>query len=226
MKRNKTSKAWMHRHVTDPYVRQARDEGYRSRAAFKLLEIADRDRLLRPGLTVVDLGAAPGGWSQAAARSVGPAGRVIALDLLEMVPLAGVVVIQGNVHDAATLARLTHALEDRLVDLVISDMAPNLSGVAISDQASSIALAELAMEFAKHRLKPGGNFLVKVFQGQGYDGFVSQMRRAFEHVRVRKPKASRDSSREVYLLGQRSTGGSLLARDPLQGPRSRCDRPD
>jgi 23S rRNA (uridine2552-2'-O)-methyltransferase len=218
MKRNKTSKAWMQRHVTDPYVRWAREQGYRSRAAFKLLEIAERDRLLRPGLTVVDLGAAPGGWAQAAARFVGPTGRVIALDVTEMAPLPGVTFILGDIQDAAALARLEQALEDRHADLVISDMAPNLSGVAATDQAGCIRLADLALEFAMRSLQPGGSFLVKLFQGSGYDGFVCRIRAGFEQVRVRKPKASRDSSREVYLLAQRPTRGGSAASGTVASP--------
>lgn len=201
MKKHKTSKAWMHEHVTDPYVRRAKTEGWRSRAAFKLMEIDDKDRLLRPGMVVVDLGAAPGGWSQVAARKVG-GGRVLALDLLEMAPVAGVEFIQGDFREDAVLAELTLRLSGRPVDLVISDMAPNISGIAGSDQARSVHLAELALEFSRHHLKPGGIFLVKVFQGEGFDAFRKAMMEVFEKVLVRKPKSSRDRSSEVYLLGQ------------------------
>ena len=201
MKKHKTSKAWMHEHVTDPYVRRAKTEGWRSRAAFKLMEIDDKDRLLRPGMVVVDLGAAPGGWSQVAARKVG-GGRVLALDLLEMAPVAGVEFIQGDFREDAVLAELTLRLSGRPVDLVISDMAPNISGIAGSDQARSVHLAELALEFSRHHLKPGGIFLVKVFQGEGFDAFRKAMMEFFEKVLVRKPKSSRDRSSEVYLLGQ------------------------
>jgi 23S rRNA (uridine2552-2'-O)-methyltransferase len=197
----KTSRAWMRRHVTDAYVKRARQEGYRSRAAYKLMEIDARDRLLRPGMTVVDLGAAPGGWSQVAAERVGPKGRVLALDLLQMTPLAGVEFLQGDFRDADVEARLADALGSTGADLVLSDMAPNISGVAVTDQARSIELAELAMEFACKWLKPGGRFLVKLFQGEGFEGFLKLMQARFRKVVVRKPGASRDRSSETYLLG-------------------------
>jgi 23S rRNA (uridine2552-2'-O)-methyltransferase len=225
MSRNKTSKAWMRRHVNDLYVRQARDEGYRSRAAFKLIEIAARDQLLKPGMTVVDLGAAPGGWSQAAAAAVGTSGRVIALDAIEMMPLSGVTFVLGDFREPAVLAELESILEGCLPDLVLSDMAPNLSGVAVTDQARAMALAELALEFAVQWLKPEGAFLVKTFHGSGYEEFVRQMRRFFVTVQVRKPKASRGSSSEVYLMGRRPINGARLAREPLDPPRCRCDSP-
>lgn len=201
MKKHKTSKAWMHEHVTDHYVQRAKAEGWRSRAAFKLMEIDEKDRLLRPGMVVVDLGAAPGGWSQVAAERVGSGGRVLALDLLDMAPVAGVEFIQGDFREDAVLAELTFRLVGRPVDLVISDMAPNISGIAATDQARSVHLAELALEFASRHLKPGGNFLVKTFQGQGFDAFRKAMEEAFDKVVVRKPKSSRDRSSEVYLLG-------------------------
>jgi len=205
VKKHKTSKAWMHEHVTDPYVQRAKAEGWRSRAAFKLMEIDEwdksGDRLLRPGMVVVDLGAAPGGWSQVAVERVGGHGRVLALDLLEMAPLAGVDFIQGDFREDAVLAALTLRLAGRPVDLVISDMAPNISGIAVSDQARSVHLAELALEFAAVHLKPGGNFLVKTFQGAGSEAFRKAMMAAFDKVVVRKPKSSRDRSSEVYLLG-------------------------
>ncbi len=190
----------MREHVNDPYVQRAKAEGWRSRAAFKLMEIDDRDRLLRPGMVVVDLGAAPGGWSQVAAKRVG-GGRVLALDLLEMVPLAGVEFFQGDFREDAVLAELTLRLGGRPVELVISDMAPNISGIAISDQARSMHLAELALEFAVRHLKLGGNFLVKTFEGAGSAAFRKTMNAAFEKVVVRKPKSSRDRSNEVYLIG-------------------------
>ena len=201
VKKHKTSKAWMHEHVTDPYVQRAKAEGWRSRAAFKLMEIDDKDRLLRPGMVVVDLGAAPGGWSQVAAQRVGSNGRVLALDLLEMAPVAGVEFFQGDFREDAVLRELTLRLARRPVDLVISDMAPNISGIAVSDQARSMHLAELALEFAAAHLKPGGNFLVKTFQGEGFDAFRKAMNAAFDKVVVRKPKSSRDRSSEVYLMG-------------------------
>lgn len=202
MKRSKTSKAWMQEHVNDPYVKKAKQEGWRSRAAYKLQEIDDRDHLLRPGITVVDLGAAPGGWSQLAAQKLAGKGRVIALDVLEMVGLPGVTFIQGDFREDAVLEQLVAALDGKPVDLVISDMAPNMSGVGIADQARSMHLAELALDFAATWLKPGGTFLVKVFQGTGFQEYLAEMRRHFRQVATRKPKASRDRSSEVYLLGK------------------------
>jgi 23S rRNA (uridine2552-2'-O)-methyltransferase len=203
MKKHKTSKAWMREHVTDPYVQRAKAEGWRSRAAFKLMQIDHRDTLLKRGMIVVDLGAAPGGWSQAAAQKVGAGGSVLAVDLLELAPIPGVEFIRGDFSDAAVLAALETKLGGRSVDLVISDLAPNMAGIACADQARSIALAELALDFAQRHVKPGGDFLVKVFQGQGFDAFRAAMSQVFERVVVRKPKSSRDRSSEVYLLGQR-----------------------
>lgn len=201
MKRAKTSKAWMKEHVNDFFVKQAKKEGYRSRAAYKLIEIAERDHLLKPGMTVVDLGAAPGGWSQVAADKVGDKGTVIALDLLEMVALPGVTFIRGDFREAAVLAELNNCLAGRTVDLVISDMSPNISGVGMSDQARSMHLAELALEFSVERLNLGGKFLVKVFQGSGFEEFLRAMRATFKQVVTRKPEASRGRSSEMYLLG-------------------------
>jgi 23S rRNA (uridine2552-2'-O)-methyltransferase len=206
MARTKTSKAWMREHVTDPYVRRAKQEGYRSRSAFKLIQVLEKDRLVRTGMTVVDLGAAPGGWSQVLAPLVGSAGRVVALDMLEMEPIEGVTFIRGDFSETATLERLEKELSGRDIDLVVSDMAPNISGVGLVDQARSIGLADLTLEFARNRLKPGGSFLVKMFQGSGVDAFRKQLAEAFSTVSVRKPKASRDRSSELYLLarGKRS----------------------
>jgi 23S rRNA (uridine2552-2'-O)-methyltransferase len=209
MSRTKSSRAWLARHVGDPYVHKARAQGYRSRSAYKLTEIAEKDRLLRPGMAVVDLGAAPGGWSQVLAERVGPQGRVVSVDLLEMAPLAGVTLIRGDVREEEVLGQLDAALGGTPPDLVVSDMAPNLSGVAATDQARSIALCEIALEFARARLKPRGALLLKVFQGGGYPEFLAAMRAAFDEVASRKPGASRDSSSEMYLLGRRprsSTG--------------------
>lgn len=191
----------MREHVNDPYVQLARKEGWRSRAAFKLLEIDDRDRLLRSGEVVVDLGAAPGGWSQVAARRVGAGGLVIALDLLEMEPVHGVDFIQGDFRDDGILARLEERLAGRRVGLVMSDMAPNMSGVPLVDQARIMHLAELGLDFCRAHLKPEGAFLVKVFQGTDYAAFLRSMREVFRSVAVRKPAASRDRSAELYLLG-------------------------
>jgi 23S rRNA (uridine2552-2'-O)-methyltransferase len=195
-------KTWMQEHVADRYVKRARAEGLRSRASFKLEQIAGRDRLLAPGMLVVDLGAAPGGWSQVVARRIAPDGRVIALDLIEMPGLAGVTFIHGDFRDDETLAALERALAGRKADLVLSDLAPNLSGIAATDQARALALAELAVQFALKHLKPQGNFLVKAFQGAGFDNFVEDVRRQFRTVAVRKPDASRSRSREVYVVAK------------------------
>jgi len=202
MARSKTSRAWLREHVNDPYVQRARREGYRSRAAYKLQEIARADRLIAPGMTVVDLGAAPGGWSQVAAERVGPKGKVIAVDLLEMPRLRAVVFIQGDFREAETIARIETELHGALVDLVVSDMAPNMSGITVSDQARVVHLAELAMDFAIKCLKPEGNFLVKTFQGAGFPELREAMRRHFRQVLTRKPEASRGRSSEIYLLGK------------------------
>ncbi|MEZ5584835.1 MAG: 23S rRNA (uridine(2552)-2'-O)-methyltransferase RlmE [Candidatus Competibacteraceae bacterium] len=202
MSRSKSSKRWLQEHFSDPYVQQAQQQGYRSRAVFKLKEIQDKDRLLKPGMTVIDLGAAPGGWSQLAAQLVGGKGRVIALDRLAMEPLGGVEFIQGDFHEQATYDQLLQRLGGRTVDLVISDMAPNISGVKAADQAGSVYLAELAFDFAKHSLRQGGDLLVKVFQGQGFDPLFKELRRHFASVVSRKPKSSRSRSAEVYLLAR------------------------
>jgi 23S rRNA (uridine2552-2'-O)-methyltransferase len=200
MKPSKTSKQWMREHINDPFVQLAQKEGYRSRAAYKLMEIDAKDHLLKPGMVVVDLGATPGGWSQVAARQVGRGGKVIALDLLPLDPLGGVDFIQGDFRDDAVLQQLQVLLQGKQVGLVISDMAPNISGVPSADQARAIHLAELAMEFALEHLQPDGSFLVKVFQGAGFEEYLKAMRSRFAKVASRKPKASRDRSSEVYLL--------------------------
>ena len=202
MKRTRTSNAWLREHVNDTYVQRAKSEGYRSRAAFKLMEIDDRDHLIRAGEVVVDLGATPGGWSQVAAKRMQGKGRVIALDLLEMEPLHGVEFIQGDFREDAVLNQLETTLAGEKVGLVLSDMAPNISGVVVSDQARVMHLAELGLDFSRSWLKPDGAFLVKVFQGYGYEDFVKEMRQAFTVVSTRKPDASRDRSPEVYLLGR------------------------
>ena len=201
MKPTKTSKQWMREHINDPYVQQAQKDGYRSRAAYKLLEIDERDLLIKTGMIVVDLGATPGGWSQVAANKVGGKGKIIALDLLPLSPLPRVEFIQGDFREDNVLAQLEEKLGGRQIELVISDMAPNISGIDLSDQARSIHLAELALEFAVQHLKPGGAFLVKVFQGVGFEDYVKTMRKHFDRVASRKPKASRDRSSEVYMLG-------------------------
>jgi len=202
MARSKSSRRWLAEHFDDAYVKRAQQEGWRGRAAFKLLEIDAKDRLLRPGARVVDLGAAPGAWSQVAARAVGAAGCVFALDLLPMEPLDGVTVLHGDFTEDEPLRALETALGGQPVDLVLSDMAPNMSGVSAVDQPRSMYLAELALAFANQWLKPGGDFLVKVFQGEGFDAFLADCRAAFEKVQIRKPRASRPRSREVYVLGR------------------------
>ena len=208
MKRTKTSKQWMMEHVNDVYVQRAKAEGYRSRAAYKLIEVAARDRLLKPGMVVVDLGAAPGGWSQVAAVNVGARGRVIALDLLPMDALRNVTFLQGDFRDDAVVGALEQELAGRPIDLVLSDMSPNISGIALSDQARAMHLAELALEFAVNHLKPGGALLVKVFQGSGFQEFMREMRGRFNEVASRKPEASRGRSNELYLLGRGRKGGA------------------
>ena len=201
MKPSKTSKQWMREHINDPYVQMAQKDGYRSRAAYKLLEIDERDHLIKAGMVVVDLGATPGGWSQVVANKIGDKGKVIALDLLPLAPLARVEFILGDFREDNILAQLEEKLEGKQIGLVISDMAPNISGIDSADQARSIHLAELALEFAAQHLKPGGAFVVKVFQGSGFEAYVKLMRTHFKKVVSRKPKASRDRSSEVYMLG-------------------------
>ena len=202
MKKSPSSKQWLRRHVNDPYVQRSKREGYRSRSTYKLAEIDERDRVLRPGQVVVDLGAAPGGWSQYAAKRVGNGGLLVAIDLLPMDPVSGVTFVQGDFTSRTGLEQVRTALSGRQVDVVLSDMAPNLSGIAVSDQAKSMYLAELARDFAQLQLKREGAFLVKVFQGAGYDDYLKSLRRAFQKVVVRKPDASRDESAEQYLLAR------------------------
>lgn len=202
MARSKTSKKWLTEHFDDPYVKKAQQEGWRSRAIYKLIEIDERDRLLKPGMTVVDLGAAPGGWSEYAARQVGSKGRVIALDLLPMDAIAGVEFIEGDFHEEAVYERLLAVLDGRPVDLVMSDMAPNMSGMKAVDQPRAMYLAELSLELAQKVLKPGGDMLIKAFTGEGLDEFKREIRQHFAKLIVRKPKASRARSPEIYLLAR------------------------
>jgi 23S rRNA (uridine2552-2'-O)-methyltransferase len=203
MKRPKTSRAWwLDRHVHDPFVKLAQKEGYRSRAAYKLLGLDDRDHLLKPGMTVVDLGAAPGGWCQVAAKKVGEQGKVIGIDLLPVAPVPGVQLFQADFTEAEGLALVEDALEGRKADLVLSDMAPNISGVKDADQAKHYLLAELALDFAVRWLKPEGAFVVKVFQGSGFEEYLKQVRAVFNKVVTRKPDASRDESRENFLVAR------------------------
>ena len=197
---SKTSKAWMQEHVNDTYVKQAQAQGFRSRAAYKLKEIDERDHLLAPGQVVVDLGAAPGSWTQVIAGRVGASGKVIGLDLLPVDPIAGVELIQGDFREDAVLAELEKTLAGRKVDLVVSDMAPNISGISSADQARSLHLCELALEFSCKHLKRGGNFLVKTFQGAGFNAFQKELQKHFKTVASRKPQASRGRSSEMYLL--------------------------
>jgi len=201
MKPTRTSKAWMQEHLNDEFVKRAQKEGYRARAAYKLIEIDDKDKLIKPGMTIVDLGSTPGSWSQVAVQRLKGHGRVIALDILDMTPIAGVEFIQGDFREEAVLKQLEEMLENKPVDLVIADMAPNISGVKDVDQAGANYLTELALAFSLQWLKPHGNFLVKVFIGSGFDEIVKDMRSKFDKVVTRKPKASRDRSSEVYLLG-------------------------
>lgn len=200
--RSKSSQRWLREHFADPYVKKAQAEGLRSRAAYKLEELVERDRLLKPGMVVVDLGAAPGGWSQWVRQALGESGRVIASDILEMPSLAGVEFLHGDFREDAVLSTLETMLGDQPVDLVLSDMAPNMSGVDAVDQARVMHLAELAMDFADRHLRTGGTFLIKVFQGIGFDDYVRELRKRYAKVSIRKPAASRKRSPEVYALAQ------------------------
>ena len=202
MARGKSSRRWLAEHFDDPYVKLAQKKGLRSRSAFKLLELQDKYQLIRPDMIVVDLGAAPGGWCQVAQSLLGDNGRLIAMDILPMEPLPGVQFIQGDFTEDESLHAIEEALQGKRVDLVLSDLAPNMSGVTAIDQAKAMYLAKLALDFMRAQLKPGGDFLVKLFQGEGFDDFVLEVRSLFGQVRVRKPKASRPRSREVYLLAR------------------------
>lgn len=200
--RSKSSKAWLNEHVNDHYVHMAQKDGYRARAAYKLLEINEKDKLIQAGTVLADLGSAPGSWSQVAAKLVGKQGEVFALDILPMDPIDGVSFIQGDFREDEVLAEFESLLDNRPLDLVICDMAPNMSGNAVTDQARSFYLCELALDFTAHHLKPGGSFLVKVFQGAGYQEYLAAMRGMFGVVQTRKPEASRNRSSEIYLLGK------------------------
>jgi len=202
VKKSHSSKQWLRRHVNDPYVQRSKKDGYRSRSAYKLTEIDDRDKLLKPGMVVIDLGSAPGGWSQVLARRLGAKAAVIAIDLLPMEPVPGVTFLQGDFTARSGLAALGDALDGRKADVVLSDMAPNFTGIAVSDQARTLELAELARDFALLHLQREGALLVKIFQGAGYDEYLKMLRRAFVKVVVRKPDASRGESAEQYLLAR------------------------
>ncbi|MCY1534871.1 Ribosomal RNA large subunit methyltransferase E [compost metagenome] len=202
MKRSKSSRRWLDEHVNDPYVKRAQKDGLRSRASYKLIELNEKDKLIHPGMLVMDLGSAPGGWSQVAGRLVGEKGRVLASDILPMDPLDNVDFIQGDFTDDAVFQQILDKLDGNQSDLIISDIAPNISGVAAADQASSMYLVELVLDMVRQVLKPNGNFVAKVFQGEGSDEFLKDVRTSFEKVVIRKPEASRPRSREVYLVGK------------------------
>lgn len=202
MARSKSSGRWLKEHFDDQYVKQAQKDGYRSRASYKLLEIQDKDCILRPGMTVIDLGSAPGGWSQVTSRVIGDKGTLIASDILPMDSIADVTFIQGDFTEDSVYQEILTAVNNRPVDLVISDMAPNMSGIRTADQASAMFLCELALDLASKVLKPGGDFLIKIFQGEGFDAYLKQVREQFEKVQMRKPASSRDRSREQYLLAR------------------------
>ncbi|WP_049629054.1 23S rRNA (uridine(2552)-2'-O)-methyltransferase RlmE [Cellvibrio sp. pealriver] len=202
MARSKSSNRWLDEHVNDPYVKKAQIDGYRARAAYKLIELNDKDKLIRPGMLVMDLGSAPGSWSQIAGRLVGVKGRVIASDILPMDSLEHVDFIQGDFTEESVFNQIMEKIGERRVDVVISDMAPNISGVDAVDQASSIYLVELALDMARRVLKPKGDFVAKVFQGEGSDDYIKEVKTSFEKVLIRKPDASRPRSREVYVVGK------------------------
>ncbi|MCK9237500.1 MAG: 23S rRNA (uridine(2552)-2'-O)-methyltransferase RlmE [Thiopseudomonas sp.] len=202
MARSKSSGRWLKEHFDDPYVKMAQRDGYRSRASYKLLEIQEKDRIMRPGMTVVDLGSAPGGWSQVASRIVGEKGCMIASDILPMDGMADVAFIQGDFTEQEVFDKIMAAIDNKPVDLVISDMAPNMSGIRTADQAAAMLLCELALDLAVKVLRPGGDFLIKVFHGEGFDEYLKEVRQQFEKVQMRKPASSRDRSREQYLLAR------------------------
>lgn len=208
MARSKTSLGWLKRHVNDPYVKQAQKDGYRSRASYKLLEVQEKYKLIRPGMSVIDLGAAPGGWSQVTSRLIGGQGRLIASDILEMDSIPDVTFIHGDFTQDEVLARILEAVGNSQVDLVISDMAPNMSGTPAVDMPKAMFLCELALDLAERILKPGGNFLIKIFQGEGFDTYLKDARQKFDKVQMIKPDSSRDSSREQYMLAWGYRGSS------------------
>jgi 23S rRNA (uridine2552-2'-O)-methyltransferase len=204
--RSKSSSRWLQEHFDDEYVRRAKAEGYRSRAVYKLLEIDQKDRLLRPGMRVVDLGAAPGGWSQVVVQRIGSRGSVVGVDLLPIEPIAGVNLLQGDFREEVVLEQLLEKVGDEQVDLVLSDMAPNLSGMSTVDIPKAMFLVELAHDFSQRTLRSGGDLLMKVFQGDGFEPLLQALRADFETVLTRKPKASRGRSRELYLLARKFKG--------------------
>ena len=207
MSRSKSSGNWLQQHVNDPYVKQAQKDGYRSRASYKLIQLNEKDKLIRPGMLIVDLGSAPGGWSQVAAKLVGAKGKVIATDILPMDPLENVDFILGDFTEQAVVDQILARLENRKPDLIICDIAPNISGIDVADQASSMYLVELALDMARQVLKPKGDFVAKVFQGAGSEAYLKELRRSFEKLLIRKPAASRPRSREVYVVAKGFKGG-------------------
>lgn len=206
MKRSKSSSQWLKRHFDDPYVKQAQKEGWRSRAVYKLKEIDEKDKIVKPGMVVADLGAAPGSWSQYLSTKVGDKGRIFALDILPMDGMDGVDFIQGDFREESVLLEFEKLLDGRPVDLVLSDMAPNMSGTTTVDQPRAMYLLELALEFARAHLKQNGDMIVKMFQGEGSDAYIADMRKAFKTVKIRKPDASRDRSREIFIVARHYTG--------------------
>ncbi|MDB6088897.1 MAG: ftsJ [Gammaproteobacteria bacterium] len=211
MARTKSSGKWLQEHVNDPYVKQAQKDGYRSRASYKLLQLNEKDHLIRPGMLIVDLGSAPGSWSQVAARLIGAKGRVVATDILPMDPVKNVDFIQGDFTEEAVLHQVLALLEDRRPDLILCDIAPNITGIDVADQASSMYLVELALDMARQALKPKGDFVAKVFQGAGSDAYLKELRTSFEKVLIRKPAASRARSREVYVVAKGFKGTPAAA---------------
>ena len=207
MSRSKSSGNWLQQHVNDPYVKQAQKDGYRSRASYKLIQLNEKDKLIRPGMLIVDLGSAPGGWSQVAAKLVGAKGKVIATDILPMDPLKNVDFILGDFTEQAVVDQILARLENRKPDLIICDIAPNISGIDVADQASSMYLVELALDMARQVLKSKGDFVAKVFQGAGSEAYLKELRRSFEKLLIRKPAASRPRSREVYVVAKGFKGG-------------------
>lgn len=209
MARSKSSQRWLKEHFDDPFVKQAQKDGYRSRASYKLLEIQEKDHILKNGMTVIDLGAAPGGWSQVVSRIIGEHGRLIASDILSMDSIADVTFIQGDFTDDKVFETLLETINQQPVDLVISDMAPNMSGMRSVDQTKAMLLCELALDMALKVLKPGGYFLIKIFQGEGFDAYLQMVRQSFDKVQIRKPNSSRDRSREQYLLAKGFKGSEF-----------------
>ncbi|HEX4377369.1 MAG TPA: 23S rRNA (uridine(2552)-2'-O)-methyltransferase RlmE [Steroidobacteraceae bacterium] len=216
MARSKSSGNWLQRHVNDPYVKQAQKDGYRSRASYKLLQLHDKDRLIQPGMLVVDLGSAPGGWSQVAGNLVGARGKVVATDILAMEPVKNVDFIQGDFREPEVLNQILECLSNRKPDLIISDLAPNISGIPMADQAASMYLVELALDLARQVLKSKGTFVAKVFQGAGSEDYLRELRRSFEKLTIRKPPASRPKSSEIYVVarGFKATAPEQSAQYP------------